>query len=68
MTQAEFDNIQAACAKVSTVSEFLDETTQRVSKLEAGLDAAELERRQHEAEIEEDVKGLQAELDVKADA
>ena len=59
--------MQAACSKVSSVSEFLEDTAERVSKLEAGLDAAELERRQREAEIEETVQGLRSELSGKAD-
>ncbi|CAN0381053.1 unnamed protein product, partial [Ascophyllum nodosum] len=67
LDRAELDNMQAACSKVSSVSEFLEDTAERVSKLEAGLDAAELERRQREAEIEETVQGLRSELSGKAD-
>lgn len=59
--------MQAACAKVSTVSEFLDEAAERVSSLEAHLEEGEHERRQNEKETEETLVGLKASLAEKAE-
>lgn len=59
--------MQAACAKVSTVSEFLDEAAQRVATLEAGLERGERERRESEQETEEAFRDLRADLAGRAD-
>ena len=60
--------MQAACAKVSTVSEFLDEASERVSTLEVGLEKEERERRERERETGEALRCLRADLAKRADA
>ena len=65
--QSELDNMQAACAKVSTVSDFLDEAAQRVSTLEARLENGERERRDREGEMEEALRCLRADVAKRAD-
>ncbi|CAM9558558.1 unnamed protein product, partial [Pylaiella littoralis] len=67
LDRSELDNMQAACAKVSTVSEFLDEAAQRVATLEAGLERGERERRESEQETEEAFRDLRADLAGRAD-
>ena len=66
--QSELDNMQAVCAKVSTVSEFLDEAAERVSTLEAGLEKEERERRERGRETGEAFRCLRADLAKKSDA
>lgn len=65
--QSELDNMQAACAKVSTVSDFLDEAAQRVSTLESGLERGELERRENEERTQEALRDVKADLANRAD-
>lgn len=54
--------MQAACAKVSTVSDFLDEASSRVSNLEAGLDGEQRERRQEAEATKGMLDGVRREL------
>ncbi|CAN0072998.1 unnamed protein product, partial [Ectocarpus fasciculatus] len=65
--RSELDNMQAACAKVSTVSDFLDEAAQRVSTLEAGLERGERERRENEEGTQEALRDVKADLAKRAD-
>lgn len=65
--QSEMDNVQAACAKVSTVSDFLDDAGQRLSTLEASLERGERDRRESEREAEEAFRELRSGLNDRAD-
>lgn len=59
--------MQAACAKVSTVSDFLDEAANRVSTLEAGLKEEEGKRNEGELKTQAALKDTRKELTRKAD-
>ncbi|CAN0410621.1 unnamed protein product, partial [Ectocarpus sp. 12 AP-2014] len=65
--RSELDNMQVACAKVSTVSDFLDDAAQRVSTLEAGLERGERERRENEEGTQEALRDVKADLAERAD-
>eukprot|EP00903_Cladosiphon_okamuranus_P015561 g14366.t1 len=67
LDRSEIDNVQAACAKVSTVSEFLDEAGQRLSTLEAGLERGKQERRESERDAEVAFRELRSGLADRAD-
>lgn len=60
--------MEAVCAKVSTVSEFLDDAAKRVSNLEAGMDRQECEWRQRDEIMQNALDGITAELSHKAEA
>lgn len=59
--------MEAACAKVSTVSNFLEDASTRVCTLEARLDGEERERRQGDGALEGAVQEVKAALSRKAD-
>eukprot|EP00752_Nemacystus_decipiens_P001689 g1637.t1 len=67
LDRSEIDNVQAACAKVSTVSDFLDDAGRRLSTLEVGLEEGERERRETERTAEEAFRRLNSGLADRAD-
>ncbi|CAN0005981.1 unnamed protein product [Discosporangium mesarthrocarpum] len=59
--------MEAACAKVSSVSEFLEDASLRVSRLEAGLERTDSSLRERSRETDETLQGVHSQLQEKAD-